>query len=267
MDARERLEAGKPLHVYIAGPYDQGDTMENIRAAVRAASRILDAGHYPYCPHLSGFWHFAEPRARRDWLDLDLAWLRRCDVLVRLPGESPGADAEVAAAQAAGIPAHLVADLDVDLPRLLTTGKELAPATVKPKPVYWSVGDSEHLEHESIGDAMLEYINASEGDLALLDATVELYGWARMRAELSAQQIAERALEELDEEMVDPEGEPSELTPAMLEAARTFCRAMEAAYTPWACEEICRDKVSVRAWAKEQLPEDEYRELYGEVTP
>ena len=46
------------------------------------------------------------PRPYRDWIDLDLALLARCDGLVRLPGPSAGADAEVAWCVEHGVPVH-----------------------------------------------------------------------------------------------------------------------------------------------------------------
>ena len=37
------------------------------------------------------------------WLEYDMEWLTACDALVRLPGESKGADREVARAKELGI--------------------------------------------------------------------------------------------------------------------------------------------------------------------
>lgn len=91
------------MRVYVAGPYTLGDVVLNVRAAVLAGDRLLAAGHTPYVPHLTMFWHAIVPRPVEDWYNLDLQWLEVCDVLVRLPGESKGADAEVAAAHEMGI--------------------------------------------------------------------------------------------------------------------------------------------------------------------
>lgn len=49
-------------------------------------------------------------RDKRHWhpyqyyINEDLRWLRRCDALYRIPGESGGADIEVAEAERLGIP-------------------------------------------------------------------------------------------------------------------------------------------------------------------
>lgn len=90
--------------LYIAGPITKGDFMRNIRCGVAAAHWAQDIGFAPYCPHLSAFAHFAEAREYEDWMDLDFQWLHACDALLRLPGESAGADREVKFARAHGIP-------------------------------------------------------------------------------------------------------------------------------------------------------------------
>lgn len=96
--------AGK--RVYIAGPYTRGDTAENVRKAVETAHYLLSLGHFPYVPHLTHFWHLLFPRPYEDWMRLDLGWLDTCDALIRLPGDSPGADREVAHAETKGIPVY-----------------------------------------------------------------------------------------------------------------------------------------------------------------
>src|SRR5690606_36039206 len=97
---------GRPV-VYVAGPYSQGDPAENVATAVRVASLLVDRGGAgPPAPHLSHLWHMIAPRPHRDWIDLDLALLARCDGLVRLPGASAGADGEVDWAVEHGVPVH-----------------------------------------------------------------------------------------------------------------------------------------------------------------
>lgn len=90
-------------YVYVAGPYS-GDEEANTDQAIAAGEMILAGGYYPYVPHLSHFWHERHPHTYTEWLEFDMAWLARCDALVRLPGESPGAEREVAFARSAAIP-------------------------------------------------------------------------------------------------------------------------------------------------------------------
>jgi hypothetical protein len=94
----------KRKKVYVAGPYTQGDVVLNVRAAVLAANELLDAGFIPFVPHLTHLWHAICPRPYQDWLDLDLEWLEECDILLRLPGPSSGADDEAKRAKVLAMP-------------------------------------------------------------------------------------------------------------------------------------------------------------------
>ena len=100
------------LRVYIAGPYTHGDVAENVREAIVKAHDLLDLGYAPFCPHLSHFLHLHRPRRYMEWMILDLQWLRVSDVILRLPGDSPGADTEEELARQEGIPVvYTVAEL------------------------------------------------------------------------------------------------------------------------------------------------------------
>lgn len=81
--------------IYVAGAYSLGDVAVNVRNAILAANELRDLGFFPFIPHLSHYWHTLCPRAYEDWLAMDLEWLKVCDALLRLPGESSGADQEV----------------------------------------------------------------------------------------------------------------------------------------------------------------------------
>ena len=85
----------KQMVVYISSPYSLGSQADNVRVQLDRAHRILDYGHVPYAPLLSHFLHIYRARPYADWLRMDTAIIPRCDVLLRLPGESKGADAEV----------------------------------------------------------------------------------------------------------------------------------------------------------------------------
>ena len=76
----------------------------NIRKAIFEADWLLAAGFAPFVPHLTGFWDFASPKKYETWLAYDMEWLRACDALLRMIGESPGADREVELAESLGIP-------------------------------------------------------------------------------------------------------------------------------------------------------------------
>ena len=96
------------MRVYVAGP--MGGQSENISVAIKAATKLLDAGLSPYVPHLTYYWDVRHARARSRWMTLDLEWLKVCDCLLRLPGDSEGADQEVAWAKELGIPVYMSMD-------------------------------------------------------------------------------------------------------------------------------------------------------------
>jgi hypothetical protein len=98
------------VRVYVAAAYSRGSVVANVRAAVAAADRLWEAGFVPFVPHLSLLYDLIAPKPYSAWLEYDLAWLACCQALVRLPGESPGADREVAAARAQEIPVFLSVD-------------------------------------------------------------------------------------------------------------------------------------------------------------
>ena len=93
-------------YVYIAGPLSSsGNYLENVRQAVVAAEKLLEMGFVPFVPHLSALWQLISPHDEHEyWLPMDLAWIDRCDAVLRLPGESKGADAETEHALAQGKP-------------------------------------------------------------------------------------------------------------------------------------------------------------------
>ena len=94
--------------VYIAGPVSLGNWMENLRFALDAGEEIARAGFLPLVPHTSMMWEFAHPgHPYQFWLyRITLPWIKKCDHLVRIPGVSKGADAEVSFAQKEGVPVY-----------------------------------------------------------------------------------------------------------------------------------------------------------------
>lgn len=104
------------IKVYVAGSYTKGDVAVNVKNALDAANLLVEAGFYPFVPHLTHFWHMAHPRPYEFWLELDNLFLPACDALLRLPGESSGADKEVELAIKLKIPVFRVVP-DTDLTR------------------------------------------------------------------------------------------------------------------------------------------------------
>lgn len=129
--------------VYIAGPITKGDLAHNINQGTAAFIALAKAGLAPICPMWSAFSGQAMTASggpyraivnldtglpvctsvaditgkvfsvagatpneltHADWLAIDFEFISRCDALVRLPGDSVGADAEVAEANRLQIP-------------------------------------------------------------------------------------------------------------------------------------------------------------------
>ena len=83
------------IKVYVAGPYTKSDVVINVRKALSAGEVLAQEGFVPFVPHLTHFWHLVHPHDVEFWYQYDMHWLECCDCLLRLPGDSTGADAEV----------------------------------------------------------------------------------------------------------------------------------------------------------------------------
>lgn len=98
--------------VYVAGPISKGDLRANLTQAREAGQKLLKAGYAPMVPHLTCYWAGDTPEVlpdgttHEDWMGLDLPWVAVADAVLRLPGESTGADREVALANSLGIPVY-----------------------------------------------------------------------------------------------------------------------------------------------------------------
>jgi hypothetical protein len=115
--------------VYICGPISKGDLCHNINQATAAFVALAKAGFAPLCPHWSVYskpvrrevltdddgeqWDALICEATRngnnqmthaDWMGVDFSWVVSADALLRLPGESTGADLETECAREHGIP-------------------------------------------------------------------------------------------------------------------------------------------------------------------
>lgn len=92
------------IKVYIASPYTLGDVAVNVKRQLDMADKLMDNGFAPFAPLYSHFQHMAHPRPYQDWIKIDLEWVEVCDCVLRLDGESKGADGEVNYANELGLP-------------------------------------------------------------------------------------------------------------------------------------------------------------------
>lgn len=90
--------------VYIAGPMSRGNRLANLNKGLTACRILLEAGYAPFCPMLSFFMAAFVDLDHQQWMRADLPWVRSADAVLRLDGESVGADQETALAEELGIP-------------------------------------------------------------------------------------------------------------------------------------------------------------------
>ena len=90
--------------VYIASPLTIGDLSTNIRVQMKVFNQLMNYGYAPFAPLLMHFQNLYHTRPETEWLQYDFEWIEVCDYVLRLPGESRGADAEVEYALHLGIP-------------------------------------------------------------------------------------------------------------------------------------------------------------------
>jgi hypothetical protein len=90
--------------VYVASPYTLGDVAVNVKRQIDMADTLMSFGYCPIVPLLNHFQHLAHPRPYEDWVKIDNELVLRSDAVLRLSGESKGADAEVKLAISNNIP-------------------------------------------------------------------------------------------------------------------------------------------------------------------
>jgi hypothetical protein len=110
----------KPLMILIAGPYQSGTNGDpalmrrNLKRLEQAAWPIFEAGHVPMIgewvalPVLdsAGATGPEDPLAEQVMYPTAQRLLQHCDAVLRLPGQSTGADQDVAIARERGIPVY-----------------------------------------------------------------------------------------------------------------------------------------------------------------
>jgi hypothetical protein len=100
--------------IYVAGPI-QGDPFGCVRTASLAFTELRAEGLTPFLPQLSVLAEMVEHRDYEDWLAYDFDVIRHCAAVVRLPGESPGADREGEFARSLGKPVFVLPDEWIEL--------------------------------------------------------------------------------------------------------------------------------------------------------
>lgn len=90
--------------VYLACPYTRGDVAVNVHNAILMAERVIICGAIPYMPLWTHFWHLISPKPWEYWIEFDEYYVSISDCVLRMDGESEGADREVRQAISQGKP-------------------------------------------------------------------------------------------------------------------------------------------------------------------
>lgn len=98
------------LKVYISSRYSDGDPEENVKLQINVGNVLIDNGFNPFVPLLTHYMHVSQPRPYNYWLGALIEWLKLCDCVLRLPGESSGADIEETIAKKLNIPVFYSVD-------------------------------------------------------------------------------------------------------------------------------------------------------------
>jgi hypothetical protein len=89
---------------FVSGPFSDEPMMRTLEAA-DLQHWLMDRGYIVFCPHTAYFWtDQIRNRPYEDWMRQCLAFVAKSDIVVRMPGVSPGSDRECAAAESMGIP-------------------------------------------------------------------------------------------------------------------------------------------------------------------
>lgn len=122
------------------------------------------------------------------------------------------------------------------------------------EPIYWGPPDEERYHDTDIEDAIENVLDGCPPDPFPEILEIVAVRPVKITAEvISAVDILDSILENLDENYGDPEGDQTEACIAMKEAADNLACVVVAEYVPWVCEEVLRVtvrdvKARVREW-------------------
>lgn len=125
-------------------------------------------------------------------------------------------------------------------------------------PSFWGMEDEERLSCTEIGERVQKFCEDYEGDEPIPE-TIELIGFDSMKVNEGsyAEWLLDNLLETLDEEYGDPDGDGTEPTEGMKQAANEFIKKVFSEYHAWNCEIVCKKTVHI----KDYISDDEIKEL------
>ena len=96
--------------IYISGPISKGSWQGNYEQAEIAMRELIERGYSPINPMMTMKMDDAEDITHATWMAIDLPQVRVSAAVLRLPGESIGADTETSHASLYGIPVFFSID-------------------------------------------------------------------------------------------------------------------------------------------------------------
>jgi len=136
--------------IFIAGPYGKRAGAEpaviekNIDVVCKVGQWVAELGDVPVIPHL---WHRLVTGSFMNeemWLNLSVELMLQCGGVIRLPGDSKGADAEVGVAQKAGVPVMVLTASSIEWPTMWQVVRNLrAMARVREREAMMSEGEGD----------------------------------------------------------------------------------------------------------------------------
>ena len=88
---------------------------------------------------------------------------------------------------------------------------------------------------------------------------VTVFGWRRIEppdaTDVTIEWFLEDFFEKHYEELCDPEN-PNHIPKQVEKAARVFFRTVKKYWKPWACEIVCKEKISLKEYIRENHPDE-----------
>lgn len=109
-----KANKNRPI-VYISGPITKGDKNHNLYQAMVAHKQLLEAGFSVINPMPSMIYPFNHEIEHLAWLENDLPHVAAAHAVLRLPGESLGAEMECQWAEEKGVPIYYVSPPSYDV--------------------------------------------------------------------------------------------------------------------------------------------------------
>jgi len=101
---RKMAKPTRTIKVYLAAPYSHGDREANLRRSIDIAEELMVAGFVVFNPLLDRYHQAVHRHEHSFWMEQGKAWIDCCDMVMRIPGQSLGADEEEDYAEKLNIP-------------------------------------------------------------------------------------------------------------------------------------------------------------------